>query len=178
MTNDDSFCDDKRFFLCVLNLSSGRDTRFVMFSFVMLQRPQSFLLSLCNGKAFPNHGIAEIAFCGSCNPTPINPARENVKMQNGKILVILLFLLSCCRDFFSCHFAIASWWSPVGDITVQCVAVCCSVLQCVALYCSALQCSVVQCGLVWCSVLQRLSGMLQFHNYWSHNYSLLHLEYH
>jgi len=39
-------------------------------------------------------------------------------------------------------------------LTMQCVAVCCSVLQCVAVCCSALYCSVLQCVAVCCSVLQ------------------------
>ena len=46
-----------------------------------------------------------------------------------------------------------------SPITVQCVAVCCSVLQCVAvchsvLYCAAVCCSVLQCAAVCCNLLR------------------------
>jgi len=71
---------------------------------------------------------------------------------------------ACC---LMCHvdwlYAWGSWVSTehldLWQFTLQCVAVCCSMLQCVAVCCSVLQyvavcCRVLQCVAVCCSVLQ------------------------
>ena len=50
-----------------------------------------------------------------------------------------------------------------NHITLQCVAVCCSVLQCVAVCCSVLCCSVLQCVAVCCSVLLCVIIVRQYH---------------
>jgi len=78
----------------------------------------------------------------------------------------------CCRHCaFICDMS-DSYMTHLIRVSLQCIAVCCSVLQCVAVYCSVLQCvagivhsyvfavciavccRVLQCDAVCCSVLQ------------------------
>jgi len=51
------------------------------------------------------------------------------------------------------------WWSVAVCCSVQCVAVCCSVLQCAAVCCSVLQCA-AECCSVLCVAVCR--SILQF----------------
>ena len=62
----------------------------------------------------------------------------------------------CCRKLQLLQTLLQSLPQAMRDVTngsplsLQCVAVCCSVLQCVAVRCSALQCVAVRCRVLQC----------------------------